>query len=143
LAETAVLQCEPLSAVLDKDDRVYIGYRPIDKKSRSALTLVEIEFDDSNGSEISSICWMSPIKIGENVIEMKSLTAVLKFAKEFCLLLPQLNDDGSSYINNYYAIGHKWSERQKNGKFELSSLNTTEIFHDWYPCTSEETTLDL
>jgi hypothetical protein len=113
------------------------------KKTRSALTLVEIEFDDSNGSNISNICWMSPIRMSENVMEMKSLKAVLKFAKEFCLLLPQLTDDGTSYSNNYYAIGHKWTERQKNGKFELSTLNTTEIFHDWYPCTTEENTMEL
>jgi hypothetical protein len=143
LAETAVMEYEPLSAVLDNDDRVYIGYRPHDKTTRSSLSLVEIEFDDSRGTEISGICWMSPIKIGEKVIKMKSLTAVSKMAKEFCLLLPQLNDEGTLYINNYYAIGHKWSERQKNGKFELSTLNTAEIFHDWYPCTEEETTMNL
>ena len=143
LAETAVFECEPLSAILDNEDRVYIGYRPFDKTSRSALTLVEIEFDDSNGKEVSGICWMAPLKIGENTIQMKSLATVLKFAKEFCLLLPQMNDEGTSYINNYYAIGHEWTERDKNGKFELSTLNATEIFHDWYPCTDEATTLNL
>ena len=37
VAEAAVLQCEPLSAILDHDDCVYIGYRPIDKSSRSQL----------------------------------------------------------------------------------------------------------
>ena len=68
MAETAVLECEPLSAVLDYEDRVYIAYRPFEKSSRSALSLLEIEFDDDNGQEISGICWMSSIKIIEHVI---------------------------------------------------------------------------
>jgi hypothetical protein len=143
MAENAVLECEPLSAVLDREDRVYIGYRAADKTSRSALSLVEIIFDDSNGKEISGICWMSPITIGDNVIQMQSLNAVLKFSKEFCLLLPQLNDEGTSYINNYYAIGHTWSERHSNGKFELSTLNIPEIFHDWLPCCDNETSTTI
>ena len=69
---------------------------------------------------------------------MISISAVLNIAKEFCLLLPQLNHEGTSYINNYYAIGHKWSERHKNSKFELSTLNTTEIFHFWFPCEFDD-----
>ena len=140
LAEDDVQNCEPLSAVVSKNNRVYIGYRPLEKKTRSVLTLVEIVFDDSNGSEVSNMCWMSPIKMGEKEMKMKSIASVVTFAKEFCLLLPQMNNEGTSFINNYYAIGHKWSERQKNGKFELSTLNISlELFHDWYPCTTEET----
>jgi hypothetical protein len=141
LAENAVTDCEPLSAIIDDEDRVYIAYRHKDKTTRSSLTLIEIIFDDINGSEICNICWMSPIKLGDKLIQMRSLTDVLKVAREYCLLIPQLNnDDGTSYINSYYAIGHKWSERNKNGKFELSILNTTDIFHDWYPCDVEEPT---
>jgi hypothetical protein len=87
---------------------------------------------------------MSPIKIGDKVIQLNSLADCLLMAKEFCLLLPQLNEEGTTYTNNYYAIGNKWSERHQNGKFELSKLNTTEIFHDWYPCTdNDSTTLHL
>lgn len=142
LAETAVLECEPLSAVLDHEDRVYVAYRPNDKTSRSAFSLLEIVFDDLNGEEIAGICWMSPIKIGEKIVEMKSLADVLIIAKEFCLLMPMLNDEGITYLNNYYAIGHKWSERQASGKFELSTLNNIEIFHDWYPCENTEDEID-
>ena len=140
LAETAITDCEPLSAIIDKDDKVYIGYRPADKTGRSELSLVEIVFDDAKGKEISGICWMSPITIGENVIMMESLTAVVEFAKEFCLLLPQLDNEGLSYVNSYYAIGNTWTERQSNGKFELSTLNLKEVFHDWLPCTDNITT---
>ena len=145
-AEAAVTNCEPLSAVLDHNNRLYIGYRPIQKKTRSSLALYEVKFNDTNGMDICNICWMAPIFMGDEILPMKSLKSVLLFAKEFCLLLPLLDDAGLCYTNMYYAIGNKWTERKSNGRFEVSTLNTKDIFNDWKEETSqilESTTLDL
>jgi hypothetical protein len=142
-AKGAVNNALPLSGVVDKDFKVYIGYRPMDgTSSRSAISLLELEFDDDNGYEICGICWTSAIKINSsNIIHMKSMASVFEYAREFCLLLPQINETG--LINKYYCIGSNWTERNKKGIFELSTLNMDVTFTDWFPTNYQEDNSNL
>jgi hypothetical protein len=132
-AYEAVESCSPLSAIRDKDHVVWIACRPNDGEStRSSVSLLQIEYDDSSGDNVSAICWMSPIKISpEIVLLFKSMKDVMEYSTEFCLLLPRLNDDGNRFHNMYYTIGNKWTERICSGRFEKSSINVNEIFEDW------------
>ena len=138
--DNAINSAIPLSGVIDNNHKVYIGYRPMDgTSSRSAVSLIELQFDDVNGDDICGICWTSAIAVNNNnIIHMKSMTSVSEFAREFCLLLPQINEKG--FCNKYYCIGSTWSERKKNGKFELSTLNTDDTFIDWFPSIIQEDT---
>jgi hypothetical protein len=144
-ASNAIINAIPLSGVVDDDHKVYIAYRPIDgTSSRSAVSLLQLKFDDDNGYNICGICWTSKIEIyNNNKIHLKSMACVFKFAREFCLLLPQIKETG--FINKYYCIGSNWTERHKNGMFELSTLNTDDTFIDWFPSSirQEETNLTI
>ena len=47
-------------------------------------------------------------------------------------MLPTLNeDDGQDFMNNYYCVGHTWTERNNEGKFITTQI-TNNIFRDWY-----------
>ena len=47
-------------------------------------------------------------------------------------MLPTLNEDnGQDFMNNYYCIGHTWTERNNEGKFIPTQINNN-IFMDWY-----------
>lgn len=142
--DTALKQCHPLSAMLDIHNKVYVAYRPNDgTSSRSALSLIEINFDDKKGENVSGICWMSPINItNSNIIQKTSMWEVLEISKEFCLLLPHLCGKGIDYRNMYYAIGSNWTERTKDGTFEYSNLNVSNTFMDWAPTSITPATMD-
>ena len=129
----AIINAIPLSGVVDDDHNVYIAFRPMDgTSSRSSVSLLQLIFDDDNGYSICGLCWTSKIEMNNTkIVHLKSMADVLKFAREFCLLLPQIKDTG--FVNKYYCIGSNWTERQKNGKFEQSTLNIDETFNDWLP----------
>lgn len=74
---------------------------------------------------------MAPIIVSNKTLDMNSMMDVMEFAKEYALLLPYMSDTGDKYINKYYGVGSKWSERNQNGQFEMSQLNTNDIFCDW------------
>ena len=52
---------------------------------------------------------------------------------EYILMLPQLTTmDGNnhSFQNNYYCVGHSWTERNKDGEFVNSQIEHA-IFASW------------
>ena len=47
-------------------------------------------------------------------------------------MLRTLNEDnGQDFMNNYYCMGHTWTERNYEGKFIPTQINYN-IFMDWY-----------
>jgi hypothetical protein len=132
-AVDAVRENIPLSGILDKNNDVWIAYRPTGgEKTRSSITLVKLEFDDDNGMNIEGICWMAPINLSEIEIEYDSMEDCCSSSMEYVLLLPKLSDNnGLHFINMYYAIGHKWTERNTMGIFEWSNLSFDYVFKDW------------
>jgi hypothetical protein len=140
--EEAVQECLPLSGIVDENNDVWIAYRPTGTQSdRSAVTLVQLEFDDTMGEYVEGICWMSPIILSANERKFDSMEKCCYSAIEFLLLLPQLSDKGNNFINKYYAIGHKWTERNSSGKFEWSNLNLDCIFKDWVTISDDAASL--
>ena len=46
-------------------------------------------------------------------------------------MLPTLNEDnGQHFMNNYYCVGHTWTERNDERKFIPTQINNN-IFSDW------------
>jgi hypothetical protein len=134
VAIESIVNCLPLSAIVDVDDRVWIAYRPNDGASdRSALTICEIQFNDSSGNLIQDICWFAPINITDITIRMSSISEANDFAKEYALLLPYPVSVGNTFINSYYGIGSNWTERDPSGNFIMSELNINKTFSDWLP----------
>ena len=47
-------------------------------------------------------------------------------------MLPTLKEDnGQDFMNNYYCVGHTWTERNDEGKFIPTQI-AKHIFRDWY-----------
>jgi hypothetical protein len=120
----------PLSGAVSEDNRIWVACRPTGASSRSKVLLVEITFDDIHGQNVSNICWMSPISLSNNQMELNSMADVMSFAKRFVLMLPKLDLEGQSFTNNYYVVGHDWTERLSNGMFETSVLNMN-AYSEW------------
>ena len=137
-AEAAVINCQPLTAIVDKDNSVWIAYRTSGVGAdRSSVTLIQLEFNDKEGKEVSDICWMAPINLTNNVKKYKSISECCMIAIEYALLLPQLLEDGTSFSNSYYVVGHNWTDRNKCGTFEWSTLNYDCVFQDWVIASAE------
>ena len=141
LAE-AVQECLPFSGIVDANNDVWFAYRPSGTQSdRSAVTLVQLEFDDDVGENVEGKCWMSPIILSANERKFDSMDDCCNYAIEFLLLLPQLSVMGNSFINKYYVIGHKWTERNSSGKFEWSNLDLNTVFKDWVTIADDAASL--
>ena len=53
-------------------------------------------------------------------------------------MLPTLNEDNrQDFMNNYYCVGHTWTEHNKEGKFIPTQINKN-IFRDWYEDDDDE-----
>ena len=135
MATEAIYSAEPITAVLDHKNVLYILYRPIgrDYTTRSSVDLMEIKFDDNEGTMIHNLCWVCPIQPTNNITHFASLHSIKSnFIKEFVLMLPTLNEDnGHDFTNNYYCVGHTWTERNEKGNFIPTPINKN-IFQDWY-----------
>ena len=72
----SIQQCKPLSGLVATDGSVWVTYRPkaeayrMDTSkttrrdwSKSALSLLRVQFDDANGQLVSGLCWFAPIKV--------------------------------------------------------------------------------
>ena len=47
-------------------------------------------------------------------------------------MIQTLNEDNrQDFMNNYYSVGHTWTERNNEGKFIPTQI-TKNIFRDWY-----------
>jgi hypothetical protein len=134
----AVSASHPLSAVLDRENKVWVACRPRGGASRSSVELHEITFDDHAGVNASNICWISPIHLctTNHPIIFPNMQEVSLYSVDFLLLLPALSNNGNDYINIYYCVGSKWTERTSNGLFEKCTI-TEQLFVDWIaPATS-------
>ena len=82
---------------------------------------------------IQNLCWVCPIHSTNNIITFESIYSIeSNFIKEFILVLPTLNEDnGQDFMNNYYCVGHTWTERNDEGNFIPTQI-TNNIFSDWY-----------
>jgi len=139
----AIASFKPLSGMLAKDGTVWAAYRPTKEEfladnakttnsdwSRSSLQLLNLEFDDGVGQLVSHLCWFSPL----SVVHGKSLTLggpqeLKNHVDQYVLLLPKLGP-GDQYINMFYVVGSKWTERVSSGLFEQPQLSL-ELFKDW------------
>ena len=137
MAKEAIYSAEPITAVLDHKNVLHIPYRPIgrDYTTRSSVDLMEIKFDDNEGTMIllQNLCWVCPIQPTNNITHFASIHSIKSnFIKEFVLMLPTLNEDnGHDFTNNYYCVGHTWTERNEKGNFIPTPINKN-IFQDWY-----------
>jgi hypothetical protein len=142
-ALAAISSNKPLSGMLDKDGSVWIAYRlkscdydadtsktTSKSWSRSALQLVKLSFDDDSGSLVSHLCWFAPIEVEEGETMTLGCPQELNlYVDQYLLLLPKLGV-GDQYLNMYYAIGSKWTQRVTGGSFEQPQL-PGELFNDW------------
>ena len=114
MAEEAILHNQPITAVLDHKDLLHIPYRPIGRANttRSSVDLMKIRCDDNEGTMIQNLCWVCPIHSTNNIITFESIYSIKSnFMKERVLMLPTLNEDnGQDFMNNYYCVGHTWTE---------------------------------
>ena len=135
MAEEAIYSAQPMTAVLDHKNVLYIPYRPIGRPNttRSSVDLMEIKCDDNEGTIIQNLCWVCPIQPTNNITHWESIHSIKSnFIKEFVLMFPTLvQDKGKDFINNYYCVGHTWTERNEEGKFIPTPINKN-IFRDWY-----------
>ena len=86
---------------------------------------------------IQNLSWVCPIHSTNNIISLESIYLIKSnLIKEFVLMLPTLNEDnGQDFMNNYYCVGHTWTERNDEGKF-IPTLITKNIFRIW--CEDDE-----
>ena len=135
MAKEAILHNQPITAVLDHKDLLHIPYHPIGRANtkRSSVDLMEIRCDDNEGTMIQNLCLVCPIHSRNNIITFESIYSIKSiFIKEIVLILPTLNEDnGQDYMNNYYSVGHTWTEQNDEGKF-IPTLINHNIFRDWY-----------
>ena len=70
MAEEAIHSAQPISAVFDHKNLLYIPYRPIGRANttRSSVDLMEIRCDDNEGTMIQNLCWVCPIHSTNNII---------------------------------------------------------------------------
>ena len=135
IAEEAINSAQTIIAVWDHKNVLYIPYRPIGRANttRSSVDLMEIKCDDNEGTMIQNLCWVCPIQSTNNITPFESIYSIkLNFIKELVLMLPTLNEDnGQDFMNNYYCVGHTWTERSEEGKFIPTHINKN-IFRDWH-----------
>ena len=126
MAEEAIHYAQPITAVLDHNNLLYIPYRPISRANttRSSVDLMEIRCDDNEGTVIQNLCWVCPIHCTNHIISFESIYSIKSnFIKEFGLMLPTLNEDnGQDFMNNYYCVGHTWTERTMKESLYLLRL---------------------
>ena len=88
---------------------------------------------------IQNLCWVCPIHSTNNITHFESIYSIKSnFIKEFVLMLLPLNEDnGQEFMNNYYCVGHTWTEPNEEGKFIPTPI-TKNIFRDWYEDDDDE-----
>ena len=114
MAEDAIYSAQPITTVLDHKNVLYIPDCPIGRANttRSSVDLMEIKCDDNEGTMIQNLCWVCPIHSMNNITPFESIHSIKSnFINEFVLMFPTLNEEkGKDLINNYYCVGHTWTE---------------------------------
>ena len=141
MAEEAIYSAQPISAVLDHKNVLYILNRLIGRANttRSSVDLMEIKCDDNEGTMIQNLCWVCPIQPMNNIAHFESIHSIKSnFIKEFVLMLPTLNEDnGQDFINNHFCVGHTWTECNEEGNFIPTPINKNILKH-WYKYEDED-----
>ena len=75
MAEEAIHSAQPITAVLDHKNVLYIPYCRIGRANttRSSVDLMEIRCDDNEGTIIQNLCWVCPIHPSNNITPFKSI----------------------------------------------------------------------
>ena len=86
--------------------------------------------DDEEGVFIENLCFISPIvypqaeepKRDDSYRRFNNIGELDLFVEEYLLFLPVMDDDKSgTFLNLYYVVGHKWTERYPT---EVGDKNT-------------------
>ena len=82
MAEEAIHSAQPITAVLDHKNVLYIPYHPIDRANttRSSVDLMEIRCDDNEGTMIQNLCWVCPIHSTNNITPFESIYSIKKIS---------------------------------------------------------------
>ena len=135
----AYTNCQPLSALVDSEDIIWVACRPTGQtNSRSAIRLLRLNLQDEQGELVLGLCWCAPISYDrqQDPVVYQSRKEVHQIAVQYVLLLPRLGEKGANYCNNYYAIGSNWTERVGSGKFVAPVINE-KLFLDWLPAVED------
>ena len=126
MAEEAIHSAQPITAVLNHKNVLYIPYHPIGtaNTTRSSVDLMEIKCDDDEGTIIQTLCWVCPIHSMNNITPFESIYSIKSnFIKEFVLMLPTLDvDNRQDFMNNYYCVGHTWTGHKQRRKVYTNSI---------------------
>ena len=78
MVEETIHYAQPITAVLDHKNLLYIPYRPIGRANtmRSSVDLMEIRCDDNEGTMIQNLCWVCPIYSMNNIISFESIYSI-------------------------------------------------------------------
>ena len=101
MAEEAIYSAQPITAVLDHKNVLYIPYRPIGRANTtpSSVDLMETKCDDNEGTMIQNLCWVCPIQPTNNITHFESIHSIKSnFIKEVVLMLPTLNEDNDKTL---------------------------------------------
>ena len=133
-ANEAITNNVPMSGIVDSLNRVWIAFRPIGGKgieARSHVILMEIGFDDTNGELLQGVCWCAPIMKTGATRYYKTRRDIYSFAKQYVLMLPQLDNEGVNFWNSYHVLGNQWTERVESGSFHAVGKLPTALFQAW------------
>ena len=78
MAEEAIYSAQPITAVFDHKNVLYIPYHPIGRANttRSSVDLMEIKCDDNEGTMIQNLCWVCPIQPTNNITHFESIHSI-------------------------------------------------------------------
>jgi hypothetical protein len=146
--EQAINDNMPLSGVL-LDGRLWVAYRPHFKNNapdewandkdrpvsytlRSAVNLQEVIMDDNDGELLHNLCWFAPLalQLVAGTRSFLTLDDLVSSVDQFLLFLPRMAAADEGYVNSYFVIGDKWTERISNGEFVKCPI-TREVFEEW------------
>ena len=74
MAEEAIHSAQPITAVLDHKNVLYIPYRPIGRAK--SVDLMEIKCDDNEGTMIQHLCWVCPTQSTNNITPFEYIYSI-------------------------------------------------------------------
>ena len=131
-AEDAIARGHPFTGVKDGANKLWIPHREAQTGlSRSSLVLSLLHVKDSEGENYCDMCWFAPVSVLDERKSFSCMADLKGFASEYTLFLPKFLNNGSwTDSSSYYCIGHKWTERTRDGVFQRPDL-AENVFNDW------------